>query len=40
MQELIKIKHINLKINWNFNIKSFFETQMVLINFMLFKKLQ
>jgi len=40
MQELIKIKHINLKINWNFNIKLFFETQMVLINFMLFLKLQ
>jgi hypothetical protein len=36
MQELIKIKHVILKINKFFNIKLFCETQMVLINIVLF----
>jgi hypothetical protein len=35
MQELIKIKHVNLKINKKFSIKYVFEIQFFKINLML-----
>jgi len=36
MKELIKIKRVNFKINYNFNIKFDYEIQVFLIHLMLF----